>query len=158
VAGSALPAWRNAFRLIQSSEAWACHGAWVRQTRPNFGPGVRERFAAAGVLDPVEVDDAKALRATIRGRMDELLGDDAVLIAPTAPGIAPMRNMPSAPLEAFRARALELLCPAGHAGLPQISLPLASIEGCPLGLSVVAPRGQDEVLMGLAKRLCAAPR
>jgi amidase len=155
VAKGALTAWRNAFRLIQSSEAWACHGAWVTKARPSFGPGVRERFSSAEALDPVEVDDAKALRDSIRDRMQELLGDDAVLIAPTAPGIAPLRDMPVGPLEDFRARALELLCPAGHAGLPQISLPVASVEGCPVGLSLLAPRGHDEVLMGLAKRLWA---
>lgn len=158
VAEGELPAWRNAFRLIQSAEAWACHGVWIKQTRPSFGPGVRERFAAAETLDPIELDDAKALRAAIRRRMHELLGDDAVLILPTAPGIAPPRNLPAAQSEDFRARSLELLCVAGHAGLPQISLPVASIDGCPIGLSIMAPQGQDEVLMALAKRLYGACR
>jgi amidase len=101
-------------------------------------------------------DDAKALRASIRGRMHELLGDDAILILPTAPGIAPSRNLPPAQSENFRARALELLCLAGHAGLPQISLPVASMEGCPIGLSILAPQDQDEVLMAFAKRLYGA--
>jgi amidase len=27
--------------------------------------------------------------------------------------------------------------------LPQISLPLATMAGCPLGLSLIAPRGRD---------------
>ena len=156
LAHGALPAWRNAFRLIQSSEAWAAHGAWAEQVKPNFGPGVRERFAAAAKLDPAEVEAAKALRAEIRARMDDLLGDDAVLLLPSAPGIAPLRATPEQELESFRARALELLCPAGHAGVPQISLPLGTLEGCPVGLSLIAPRGRDEMLLDLARHLLTA--
>ncbi|OYX11870.1 MAG: amidase, partial [Rhizobiales bacterium 32-66-8] len=92
LAHGALPAWRNAFRLIQSSEAWAAHGAWADQVKPNFGPGVRERFAAAAALDPAEVAEAKALRESIRARMDALLGADTLILLPTAAGIAPLRD------------------------------------------------------------------
>jgi amidase len=111
---------------------------------------VRERFEAAAKLDPAEVAAARALRGDIRARMDDLLGEDGLLLLPTAPGIAPIRGTPAADLEAFRARSLELLCPAGHAGLPQISLPLGQLEGCPVGLSVIAPRGRDEMLLEIA--------
>ena len=149
VAGDDLAAWRNAFRLIQSAEAWACHGAWAEATKPNFGPGVRERFAAAATLDPTEVAAARSLRETIRGRMEQFV-EDAILVLPTAPGIAPLLNTPEAELDAFRARALEILCPAGHAGLPQISIPAARIEGCPLGISLAAARGRDEALLDVA--------
>ncbi len=156
VAPGGLGPWRNAFRLIQSAEAWAAHGAWVEAVKPEFGPGVRERFAAASRLDPEEVKGALALRAEIRARMDDLLGDDGLLVLPTGPGIAPLRATPEAELDAFRARALELLCPAGHAGLPQVSLPLGTLDGCPVGLSMIAPRGRDEALLDLALRAMAA--
>jgi amidase len=153
VAEGRLDAWRNAFRLIQSSEAWAAHGAWATRVKPAFGPGVRERFAAASRLDPAEVAAAKALRDRIRARLLGLIGGTAILLAPTAPGIAPLRGTPEPDLDAFRARALALLCPAGHAGLPQISLPLGTIDGCPVGLSVIAAPGKDELLLGLAQAL-----
>ncbi|MEW6255360.1 MAG: amidase [Pseudomonadota bacterium] len=155
VGEGALGAWRNAFRLIQSDEAWAAHGAWATATKPNFGPGVRERFAAAATLDPAEVAEARALRETVRARMDALLGDDRLIVLPTAAGIAPLRDTSGEALEAFRARSLELLCPAGHAGVPQISLPLGTLEGCPVGLSVIAPRGKDEMLLALARSALA---
>ncbi|GJD49267.1 2-amino-5-chloromuconic acid deaminase [Methylobacterium crusticola] len=152
VAGEALAAWRNAFRLIQSAEAWAAHGPWVEAARPAFGPGVRERFAAAARLDPAEVEAARRLRGAIRTRMRDLVAD-AVLVLPTAPGIAPRLATPEAELDAFRARALEILCPAGHAGLPQVSLPAATLDGCPLGLSLAAAPGGDEILLDLAAAL-----
>jgi amidase len=156
IAEGQLGAWRNAFRLLQSSEAWAVHGEWVTRVKPVLGPGVRERFAAAAKLDAGEVAAAKALRGAIRSRLHRLLGDGEVLLAPTAPGIAPLRATPEPELDAFRARALELLCPAGHAGLPQISLPLGSIDGCPVGLSIIGAPGTDERLLALAAKLTTA--
>lgn len=153
VAHGALPHWRNAFRILQSADAWATHADWVRTAQPAFGPGVKERFAAAATLDPAEVGKARAVRADVRARLDALLGEDGLLLLPTAPGIAPLRGTPLADLEAFRARAIELLCLSGHAGLPQISLPLATLDGCPLGLSAMAPRGKDEMLLTLARAL-----
>ncbi|WP_246696776.1 amidase [Methylobacterium planeticum] len=151
VAGEAAGAWRNAFRLIQSHEAWAAHGAWIARVQPRFGPGVRERFEAASRLDAGEVAAATALRRTIAAELRALLGEDAVLALPSAPGIAPHLATPEAELDGFRARALELLCPAGHAGLPQVSLPRARLDGCPLGLSLIAGPGRDETLLDLAR-------
>ena len=52
-----------------------------------------------------------------------------------------------------RARALPMLCIAGLARLPQVSLPLATLNGCPLGLSLIAARGNDTLLLDLAKKL-----
>ncbi len=153
VAHGALPHWRNAFRILQSADAWAAHADWVRAAQPDFGPGVKERFAAAATLDPTEVAEARALRDEVRARIDALLGEDGILLLPTAPGIAPLRGTPLADLEAFRARAIELLCLSGHAGTPQISLPLATLGGCPLGVSAMAPRGKDEMLLALARAL-----
>jgi amidase len=153
IAEGQLSAWRNAFRLIQSSEAWTAHGEWVARVKPALGPGVRDRFAAAARLDPSEVAAAQVLRTEIRSRLHRLIDDAAILLAPTAPGIAPLRGTPEPELDAFRARALELLCPAGHAGLPQISLPLGQIDGCPVGLSVIASSGRDDLLLGLAQAL-----
>jgi amidase len=39
------------------------------------------------------------------------------------------------------------------ARLPQVSLPLAELDGCPLGLSLIAARGNDTLLLALARRL-----
>ena len=37
-------------------------------------------------------------------------------------------------------RALSVLCIAGLSGLPQVSMPLATMDGMPLGLSLIGPR------------------
>ena len=89
----------------------------------------------------------------IRDRLDALLTGDTVLLMPTAPDIAPLLQLPPQETVAVRERALALLCVAGLGGLPQLSMPLASRDGCPIGLSLVGGRGQDEWLMSLAQRL-----
>jgi amidase len=85
--------------------------------------------------------------------MDRLLADNAVLVLPSSPGIAPKIGAPGAEVDDFRARALAILCISGLARLPQISLPLATMDGCPLGISLIAARGNDTLLLELAQQL-----
>ncbi len=148
-----LQAWRETFRVVQSSEAWAAQGAWISRVRPALGPGVRDRFAAASELDPATVDAAVARRASIRAQIDAMLRPGSVLLLPTAREIAPRLDATDAEMDRFRAAALALLCPAGIAGLPQITLPVGRMEGCPIGLSLIGARGEDEALLDLARAL-----
>ena len=42
------------------------HGDWVTQHQPQFGPGVKERFAMASQLTSDEVEEALRARGRIR--------------------------------------------------------------------------------------------
>jgi amidase len=147
-------AWSGIFRILQGDEIRRKHSAWIDAHNPSFGPGIAERFRWTRTIDPAEVERMRRLREDVARHMDALLGDDAILCLPTAPGIAPKLLTPTVELEVFRARAFALLSIAGLARLPQISLPLGTIAGCPLGLSLIAPRGGDSGLLGwVAKEL-----
>ena len=37
----------------------------------------------------------------------------------------------------------------------QVSLPIVKVEGCPVGLSLMGPRGSDEKLLQLTEKLMA---
>ncbi|MGW8184033.1 MAG: amidase [Burkholderiales bacterium] len=151
-----LSQWMDYFRVLQSAEAWARHGEWVTRENPQFGPGVKERFAWAARVDPRAVANAKMRREEITRRMAALLAGEKVLLVPSAPGVAPPQNSPARVLDDLRARALAILSIAGLARLPQVSVPLASLEGCPLGLSLIAARGRDTMLLDLATKLMKA--
>ncbi len=153
VGDESLTQWMDYFRFPQGAEAWAAHGEWVTRVQPQFGPAIKGRFEWARTVAPGDVARARARREEITRRMDELLRDDAVLAVPSAPGIALMRNSPPKVVDELRARALPMLCIAGLARLPQVSLPLATVDGCPLGLSLIAARGKDTMLLELARRL-----
>ena len=96
------------------------------------------------------------MREAVRARMERLVPPGTGLILPTVPGIAPRLDVSEDDLQAYHDRAHAMLCPAGHAGHPQISLPLGQVEGCPVGLSLIAARGQDEALLDLACTLTEA--
>ena len=140
-------AWSGIFRILQGDEIRRRHGAWIDAHNPSFGPGIAERFRWTRTIDPAEVERMRPQREAVARHLDSLLGDDALLCLPTVPGIAPKLATPAAELEVFRARAFALLSIAGLARLPQISLPLATMAGCPLGLSLIAPRGRDRGLL-----------
>lgn len=143
LAPEGLREWMNAFRVIQGLEIWREHGGWVKREQPSFGPGIAERFAWASTLKPEENDDAFARRDRVRVKMEELLGDDAVLAVPTVPAIAPLLHLSGAEVEQRRVQTLEMSCVAGLAGLPQVSMPVVGELGCPIGLSFIAGRNQD---------------
>jgi amidase len=148
-----LTRWMDYFRFLQGAEAWACHGEWIAREKPALGPGVKERFAWAPTVGPEDITRARTRREEIARRMAEMVGGRTVLALPSAPGIALLRNSPPKVLDDLRALALPILCIAGLARLPQVSLPLAQLDGCPLGLSLIAARGNDTLLLELAGRL-----
>lgn len=153
LAEDGLEAWMQSFRILQGAEIWATHREWLASLGPDFSVDIRERFKWVSTITADAVASAQAHRSTIRNRLDALLADHHVLALPTTPGTAPFLSTPVPELEAWRNRALGLLCIAGHAGLPQINLPLTRLDGRPLGLSLVAARGQDTLLLDLACRL-----
>ena len=85
--------------------------------------------------------------------MQALLEGNAVLALPTVQDSTPVLNADPKATEDFRTRALTLLCIAGLARLPQINLPFGTYNGCPIGLSLIGPRGSDMTLLAIARRL-----
>jgi amidase len=156
--GGGLGEWMLRFRAIQAREIWRTHGAWIEATRPSFGPEVTERFDWVRTVPDAEAEAATALRAEFTARLEALMTPETLMVLPSAPGIAPQVSADAASLRDHRARVLSLTCIAGLAGLPQVSLPLARVSGCPLGLSLIAPRGRDRALLTFAARFAPGPR
>src|SRR5207237_1291287 len=88
-----------------------------------------------------------------RERICTLVQPGTVLALPTAPCIAPRIDTGAEALESFRVRVMRLTCLAGLSGLPQVTLPVGSVSGCPVGLSFIAWHGGDEALLDLAVQL-----
>ena len=156
VSPEGLTDWFETFRTVQAASVWSNHGEWVTKTMPRFGPGIKERFEWAAQLDPAEVAAAEEKHKSIRKRISEVVGDGDVLCLPTSPRVAPLKNAPVDDVEVHcRHQAMHLLCIAGLGFLPQVSLPLAELDGLPVGLSLVGPPGSDMQLLGLAEALVA---
>jgi len=139
-----------AMRYIQSREAWIVDGPMIERYNPPLGPGVRDRFEFSREVTDRQVADALGIRSAFRERFSALFGADGVLVLPTMPDVAPLLSESDDALNDYRNNALNLLCLSVLSGLPQVSIPLASRMGAPLGISLMGPAGSDMSLVSLA--------
>ena len=141
------------FRYIQGREAWATDGPFIERYAPPLGPGVAERFAWSRDVTEAQATAASAFRIAFRQQLAALLGADGVLLMPTMPDAAPLCSSADSSMEDYRNRSIRMLCVAGLSGFPQLSMPLATRDGAPLGLSLLGPAGSDRSLVALAQRV-----
>lgn len=151
-AAESLEVWFETFRTIQAAEVWASVGGWVQATNPRLGPGIKERLEWAATVTPEMLAKAAGKREEVRARLSSVLGEDEVLCLPSSPRAAPPCGTPTDKIEIeYRNQAMCLLCISGLTGLPQVSLPLARIDGLPLGLSLIGASGRDIDLLHVAE-------
>jgi amidase len=145
--------WREAFRIIQGREIWQAYGTFVTAHRPRLGPGIKERMEMAAAISAADAAAAREVQLRAREHIRRIAAAGTVLALPTAPCIAPLTTTPAAELDSFRVRVMRLTCIAGVAGLPQVTIPIGTVAGCPVGLSFIGWAGGDEALLDLAVRL-----
>ena len=153
VAPEGLEALRECFRVVQGHEIWQQYGDFVTRHQPKFGPGVRERMAFAATVTAEQFAQASEVRRTFRARAHALAAPGTLLALPTSPSIAPRIDTPESTLDDFRARVIRMTCIASLSGLPQITIPVGTVAGCPAGLSFIGWAGGDETLLDLAVTL-----
>lgn len=149
--GGGLMEWMWRFRKIQAREIWAVHGPWIKAVRPRFGPDIAERFQWAESVPDEEAERAKPEREALTRRLSDLLRDGAIACLPSTPDIAPKLRVSQEDHHKHRGHVMALTCLAPLARLPQVSLPLARVDGCPLGVSLMGGPGGDAALLAFAR-------
>jgi amidase len=153
LAPDGLDLWRDAVRIIQASEIWQVYGRFVEDKHPRFGPGVAERMQAASKITSTEAGAARDVHKVARENIRAKIAPGTVVALPSAPCIAPRIDTPPNEMESYRTRVMRLTCTAGLGGLPQVSIPVGTVDGCPVGLSFIGWAGGDEALLDLAVAL-----
>lgn len=151
VAGDEFDDWRNAFRFNQGFEIQSTLMPFALAHADVLSPAIRERFEIASHVTPEEAKRGTDIRAEAKKRLRALAKPGTMIAMPTTPTPPPERDIPDgASTVEFRAMTLGTTCLAGHAGLPQISIPAGMAAGCPVGLSFIGWEGGDEALLDLA--------
>ena len=153
IAGNRIDTWREAMRITQAFETWKSYGPFLLRTRPSLGPGIAERMAIAASVTAAQYDASASTLDQARSRAKELAKPGTVLILPTAPCIAPLLATSQQGLESYRVGVMRLVCIASISGLPQITIPIGTVDRAPVGISVIGWHHGDEALLLLAERL-----
>ncbi|MEM9158661.1 MAG: amidase [Verrucomicrobiota bacterium] len=145
----------NTFWPLMSRQLWNTHREWFEAGERRLAPGLADRLRAASEISGEDFFKATEARAEIAEHFASVLGRHRVLLLPTAPGPAPIKGGDLEALNHFRGRCVSMVGGASLGGLPQINLPAIEIEGAPVGLSLLGPRGSDRALLRLAKKVDA---
>ncbi len=150
-----LAEWSAQQQVLQGREAWDTAKEWIAQVNPRFSFWVAERYITARLITDSEVAQAKVQRQEVISRMDEVTQGGGVVCLPTSPAPAPLLGQSLEERRDVLSRIVSLTCVAGTTGRPQINVPVAEVDGMPVGLSFIGERGSDELLISLARSLVA---
>jgi amidase len=151
-----LAAWARAQRTLQPYEAWQTFQPWIERDNPRFQFSVARNLALGAAIPAGERGWAELVREEARGRMRRLLPPGTILCLPTTPFPAPPCGQTLSATDALRSRITCLCAHGGLTGVPQVNLPGASLDGLPVGLSIIGARGSDASLVALARAAAEA--
>lgn len=154
MAPQGLSVWARAQRTLQPSEAYNTFRDWLDKGNPRFAFSVARALVMGSMIAESDRVWANLMRQEVRSRMAYLLKPGTILCLPTTPFPAPLRGQPLSVLEPLRDRITCLCAHGGLAGFPQVNLPGATtVDGLPVGLSILGPRGSDATLVAVAQAL-----
>ena len=156
MAPQGLSVWARAQRTLQPVEAYNTFKDWLDERNPRFAFSVARALVTGSMIPAGEQSWAALMRQEARSRMAHLLPAGTILCLPTTPFPAPLKGQPLSVLDPLRDRITCLCAQGGLAGHPQVSLPGATVDGLPVGLSIIGPRGSDATLVAVARAVESA--
>ena len=148
-----LSVWSRAQRTLQSHEAWLTFRDWLDRVNPRMQFSVASGLALASSIPESERQWAALMREEARARLAWLLPEGTILCMPTTPFAAPRKGLPLPTVTPLRSRLSCLTSHGGLTGVPQVSVPGATVDGLPVGLSLLGARGSDASLVAVARAL-----
>jgi amidase len=145
--------WLRYQGILQGTEAWETFGGWIDHNNPRFGFEVADNFLRGTHNTPAMVTEAQQFRTERRQEFFERFDKNTVICLPTTPFPAPVAGQARSRMWELRIPVISLTCIAGMLGAPQLTMPLAEVEGIPVGLSIMAWPGSDEMLLSLASSI-----
>lgn len=141
------------FRILQGHEIWQQHGEWITQYSPTFASDINERFLWCKSISVEQKNAALKAQKKFVEYIDKLFQHCDAIVLPTTPGRAPLINIASSEMANYRNELMVSTAIAGLTGLPQVHLPLFSIDKAQCGVSLIGKKGCDLALLHIARTL-----
>lgn len=147
ISDEGLDKWVDIFQKIQGYEVWESYGGWIRKYQPTLPPGQKARLLTASKITLEDYHTALKEKDKIKAHVESLIEEDTLLCLPTVSSVAPLRSAGLKEITQHRQQSSSLLCVSPLSGTPQVTLPIAEMEGMPLGLSLIGAPGTDRQLV-----------
>lgn len=146
----------DVLRIVQSIEVWNSIGSWIKINNPEMGARAHMGLKDIEALERSSViNHAYVKYEEIYLKLKEFIKPGELFCYPTVPVITPAKNQ----LDTFE-QAMKFYQPtmavtafAGIGKLPEITVPGATWNSLPIGLSITAGTYQDEFLLKAAQIL-----
>lgn len=145
----------KALRNLQTLEFVNTVGDWIETAKPELGFVFTQAYGNVKAFDRNAALDSIALCERLFAAINRFLSAGAIVCFPTTPTAAPYKgslNALPAVLD-FYDRTMAITAFSGVGRLPELSAPILTADGCPVGLSMAAGHYQDEFLLEAAKQL-----
>lgn len=141
---------------LLSTEIWNTLGAWVHEKQPKLSADVK--FSLYHYAESASRNDIQrnlVIKKTLQNNLNTFLCDGKVLCFPTTIDFAPrLADMTASFLAGdYVPRAMSVNAISCLSGTPQITIPIASVFGIPVGLSFIAACGQDMRLVNICNTI-----
>lgn len=148
---------RSAAFVITAYEGGHLHREALKADPFGYDPAVRDRLIAGALLPDALYERALAFRAEYVARIEALVSDFDVLLAPSTPCAAPLIADPTILIDGEPSPARANLGihtqPITFTALPVLAVPLKRSGALPLGLQLIGKRGGEGALLRLALEL-----
>lgn len=141
------------FSFLQWCEIWSTLGSWIEKEKPQFGSPIATSFKLAKQADRTRIQENITIRFSLAHALNYFLEEHRFLCIPTTPALAPKLGTVGNDRSQgnYYPRLLAYDAIASLGGLSQISCPIASFNGIPVGLSFIGKYGNDLALIQMAK-------
>jgi Asp-tRNA(Asn)/Glu-tRNA(Gln) amidotransferase A subunit family amidase len=145
------------FLAFLEKQDGATPASMSKKDASSLGKFTAQRIENAKKITEQDYENLMKVRGEIREVMDQIMDNGTVLIFPTVPGIAPMREGRSdEEVQAWRMKTFQFLAIASFCGLPQVTIPLRypNAEG-PHSVSLLGGFQTDKMLLECAFKYSA---
>ncbi len=147
----------KALRDMQSAEFQSTIGNWIETTKPTLGATFTLAYGNVQRFDRIAALDSLVRCERFFEAINAFLPAGVVISFPTTPVIAPLKGSLTTldNVLDFYDRTMTITAFSGVGRLPEISAPLLTVAGCPVGLSFAAGHYQDEALLTAVRKMLA---